>query len=427
MVYSQYTIFFLFLLTLLPAQAQDRPAQAQDRPAQVQDRPAQVQDRENAGEELYLSVGYTDSNKYRIESENTQNIYLDGILERSDIQIQNNILLNIIRRGSDGLTVAGKTELLEQGQLLSESEYQYKINKQGFMSSRNLEAIPFIIDVPTFPNETVKPGDSWINSSTEILELPRLGTELRVPVQIEYTFWGYDTLPELGVDPSVQYSVLLIDYAINNYRYRHIGKNRRSTNVLLNASFSIFMWWNHEKLRPEYYLEQYEIDFNYDGDEEIRFEGEIESRVYPVLEDITDKLEEDLRESFTEEETSPTLNRNEKGLTLTFSQINFHPDSTRPLRPLGEQLDPLINVLKDMNPRRMLIEGHTAKIGTEDMQQRLSVERAKVIRDYLKNKLSWEPRYFLFRGHGSEKPFASNSTEEGRKKNRRVEITILEN
>jgi len=57
------------------------------------------------------------------------------------------------------------------------------------------------------------------------------------------------------------------------------------------------------------------------------------------------------------------------------------------------------------------------------MNQKLSEQRAKVIVDYLvsqninKNRLS-------FKGKGSKQPIASNDTEDGRRKNRRVEFII---
>jgi outer membrane protein OmpA-like peptidoglycan-associated protein len=57
----------------------------------------------------------------------------------------------------------------------------------------------------------------------------------------------------------------------------------------------------------------------------------------------------------------------------------------------------------------------------------LSTERAKAVTDYLLSKKVRTADRIVIRGYGAEKPVADNNTEEGRKKNRRVEITILEN
>jgi outer membrane protein OmpA-like peptidoglycan-associated protein len=58
---------------------------------------------------------------------------------------------------------------------------------------------------------------------------------------------------------------------------------------------------------------------------------------------------------------------------------------------------------------------------------KLSVDRAKAVTDYLlTQKVRTEDR-IVVRGFGAERPIADNRTEEGRRKNRRVEVIILEN
>ncbi len=78
-----------------------------------------------------------------------------------------------------------------------------------------------------------------------------------------------------------------------------------------------------------------------------------------------------------------------------------------------------------MPERSFLVVGHTAKIGTEESQLSLSVERAKTIVDYLTGQ-GIEAERFIYEGRGGTKPVAANDTEENRAKNRRVEIIILE-
>jgi outer membrane protein OmpA-like peptidoglycan-associated protein len=49
------------------------------------------------------------------------------------------------------------------------------------------------------------------------------------------------------------------------------------------------------------------------------------------------------------------------------------------------------------------------------------------VADYLIGKKVRGPERIVVRGYGAEQPLGDNATEEGRRKNRRVEITILEN
>ena len=71
------------------------------------------------------------------------------------------------------------------------------------------------------------------------------------------------------------------------------------------------------------------------------------------------------------------------------------------------------------------MEGHTASVGRPEGEQTLSEQRAKAIAQAL-SKRGIQAGKFICKGSGGTKPVADNSTAEGKAKNRRVEITILE-
>jgi outer membrane protein OmpA-like peptidoglycan-associated protein len=64
-------------------------------------------------------------------------------------------------------------------------------------------------------------------------------------------------------------------------------------------------------------------------------------------------------------------------------------------------------------------------MGKEKFNHDLSVKRANFIANYVKETGVEEDRLTIM-GFGSDKPIASNSTEEGRSKNRRVEVKLIE-
>jgi outer membrane protein OmpA-like peptidoglycan-associated protein len=71
-----------------------------------------------------------------------------------------------------------------------------------------------------------------------------------------------------------------------------------------------------------------------------------------------------------------------------------------------------------------MIEGHTDSTGSADYNLGLSLRRAESIRDALIASGVGEER-LLAAGYGSRFPVADNETDEGRARNRRVEIVIL--
>ena len=113
------------------------------------------------------------------------------------------------------------------------------------------------------------------------------------------------------------------------------------------------------------------------------------------------------------------------GIRLTMQNLNFKPDSAELLPGEKERLDQIAQVLKEVPDQMFLVEGHTASVGYEKGEMKLSVERANSVANALIQR--GIPREkFICKGSGGTKPIADNSTQEGKAKNRRVEITILE-
>lgn len=89
-------------------------------------------------------------------------------------------------------------------------------------------------------------------------------------------------------------------------------------------------------------------------------------------------------------------------------------------------LDEIVSVIK-ANPhiKKIRIEGHASADGDADFNKRLSADRAKSVRQYLIDH-GIDEDALISEGFGIERPIASNDTEEGREKNRRVEFNIID-
>ncbi|MDX2051064.1 MAG: OmpA family protein [Polyangiaceae bacterium] len=89
-------------------------------------------------------------------------------------------------------------------------------------------------------------------------------------------------------------------------------------------------------------------------------------------------------------------------------------------------LDEIADVIKK-NPqiKKLSIEGHASAEGDAGYNKKLSDARAKAVLAYLTGK-GIEASRLTAKGYGAEKPIASNDTDEGKEKNRRVEFIVLE-
>ena len=96
------------------------------------------------------------------------------------------------------------------------------------------------------------------------------------------------------------------------------------------------------------------------------------------------------------------------------------------LRPESySTLNDLIDYLKRKPNERIEIGGNTDNVGSDAKNLVLSLERAKSIVAYLTAQ-GIENNRLVAKGYGAEEPIEENTTEEGRQKNRRTEVKILD-
>lgn len=86
-------------------------------------------------------------------------------------------------------------------------------------------------------------------------------------------------------------------------------------------------------------------------------------------------------------------------------------------------LDKLIPVIEDVPDTKLKIMGHTDNIGGKSYNDNLSLNRAKSVASYL-SAGGIDRNSIIEQGKGFSQPVADNTTEQGRAKNRRVEIFI---
>ena len=104
--------------------------------------------------------------------------------------------------------------------------------------------------------------------------------------------------------------------------------------------------------------------------------------------------------------------------------VNFEFDRAALLPSASTLLDENVDFLKSDSSLRVRIEGHCDLLGSDSYNQKLSEDRTLSVYNYLKAH-GVESFRMSTEGYGRKKPVADNDTEEGRAKNRRVELVIV--
>jgi outer membrane protein OmpA-like peptidoglycan-associated protein len=113
--------------------------------------------------------------------------------------------------------------------------------------------------------------------------------------------------------------------------------------------------------------------------------------------------------------------------TLSDDSVKFTFDGEKVPTEAQAILDDLASKVKGMDKGVYLeIEGHTDNIGSEDYNEHLGEMRAEAVRNYLAEKAGIPLHIMNVISFGESKPVAENNTREGRSKNRRVVVRVLE-
>ncbi|MBI4515639.1 MAG: OmpA family protein [Deltaproteobacteria bacterium] len=105
-----------------------------------------------------------------------------------------------------------------------------------------------------------------------------------------------------------------------------------------------------------------------------------------------------------------------RGVTFDFNKSEIRDES----RPVLDEASDTLRANRDV---RVVVEGHTDGVGSDEYNEALSVRRAEAVYRYLVNG-GIPPERLSVVGQGKSRPVADNESEAGRAQNRRVELRV---
>jgi len=303
-----------------------------------------------------------------------------------------------------------------------EYESEFERDRLGYLTIDPRYYMPVVRNVPVFPDRELQLLDRWSAEGHEVHDFrDAFGIEepYRIPFTANYQYigereWKENTYPAF----SVEYRIASRPPAVRG----------RIFPTRITGDFAQIVYWDHEHGQPVAYEETFRIIFEMSDRRTIEFRGRahaefIESE-YMDKEQIASNIIDEINRL-----EIPDVNVRvvEEGISISLEDIGFYPDSAIMLPGELEKLDIIANILLLYPDRDIMVGGHTALAGTAEGRMRLSIERARAVADYLLSKNVRTADRVIIRGYGAEMPIADNRTQEGMRRNRRVEITLLEN
>jgi len=376
--------------------------------------------------------GYTKGEKYRIVSQVHESVYVNHTFSHdSDILDRIGVSVTDTRDGAGNHDVQYQTSERAYG---SQDVYEWseEYTSRFWRDARGVYTIdpsyfmPTVRDVPVFPEGDLKPGDTWTAPGSEVHDFRAnfgMPDPFSFPITVRY---GYvDNEDRDGTSCAV----FTIDYEIF-HRVPSAPQGARRYPVRVAGESHQKFWWDIAGRRPLYDTEKFDFVFTLNTGDEVEFVGTSEGRLIIAApldrQGIAGDIQKDLdQQKLPGVSVAPTP----QGVTITLENVNFPPNSDELLPAEQDKLRRIADILRKYPDRDIAVTGFTARAPgyTEDDYQQLSEKRARAAARFLVEQGARQAPQVTTRGMGAQDPIGDNATEDGRRRNRRVEITILEN
>jgi outer membrane protein OmpA-like peptidoglycan-associated protein len=301
---------------------------------------------------------------------------------------------------------------------------RFRRDARGVLAIDGRYYMPVVRNLPRFPVGEVKPGDVWAGDGEEVHDLRRgygIGVPFRFPFTARYAYLRDETRE------GVPTAVFEVKYAVF-HNVPSSGMPTRAVPVRITGLSEQTFWWDVGAGLMHSYVESFNYIFFLSDGSQVEYRGTSRGRLIRSAPLDREKIAGELAESIKEEGIDDvSIRKEESGITLVLENVMFLPNSDELTEGERDKLGRIAGILKNYAERDLLVTGHTARVGDEESSRALSERRARAVADFLISRKAVDRSRVVTRGMGSREPVADNETEAGRMRNRRVEITIMEN
>jgi outer membrane protein OmpA-like peptidoglycan-associated protein len=373
---------------------------------------------------------FTKGEKYRFVSTVIEKAYINGELINTS-EILDKITFEVIDVKNNSGNISAIYQVSERlvnevSSYLLQEEYpsNFAIDPQGRITVASSFLFPLTRNIPLFPESDLKPGYSWQAVGTEAHDFRRLfGIEepYRFDVNVQYTYLGKRVIDKKTV------AEIKVVYQFFHKVINITPAERMNYPVKISGAIEMQYFWDLEAGKPYSYEEEFDVMYYLATGDYYEFVGIAKGQLILSPELNETKTTNDIQKDLEKERIEGVrVEKADRGVKIVLENIQFEADSdVIDVKERGK-LDRISQILKKYPERDILVIGYTAGMGTPEYLQGLSMRRAKSVGDYLLSLGTRKPEQMTIIGKGATEPVANNTTEEGRKKNRRVEIIILE-
>lgn len=342
---------------------------------------------------------------------------------------KNRIILKVNQLVEEGSRLSGKFLTYSRSPRRTGSFHLNKSWVSSFIIQKNGKYIvpekftmPNLRSLPSFPDHAITNGDTWKADANEVLNMA--GMRILIPVNVQYEYKGVEKISVPGIRPG--------DYDRIEYKYNFsIPVRNQNPTIKRISGFTVCaLWFDREQGIPVYDSSRLVYDFHLAGGQHQQFMFKIQSwynKKIQTLDIQKDRIVNNIKKDLDTNKKNQTLSvrKNKDGIVLELSDILFQHNKYNLTDDARSSIERVATILKKYPDNEIRILGHTDSSGNPVYNQRLSSKRANNVLKALIQKHGINGNRLSYKGMGERMPVESNSTPQGRARNRRVEILIV--
>lgn len=286
--------------------------------------------------------------------------------------------------------------------------------------------IAWLEGIPSFPRAPVEAGGTWQSSGTVSYDLSAFGyvEPLKVRVPVSYTFLG------LSESDNRTYYHIRAEWFPLTILPKSVSKRTGITR--LSGHSVLDLYWDNRSGSPKRSALTEEIQYRFTDASSLLLTRDTAEDIKTVTDIVRERDIKQLSNQITSKKVANVeVKQTDEGIVLSIENIQFEAESAVLTESEKAKLTNIGNILSGLKNRRLSIVGHAANPAGSDEKGLLSLsaERAKAVAEFLVAsgfRTADTADTIVTSGMGGSKPIASNDTAEGRSKNRRVEIVIMD-
>jgi outer membrane protein OmpA-like peptidoglycan-associated protein len=372
---------------------------------------------------------YQEGQTFHIEGQVDEEIFLNDTLQQR-VRIKNIGELTVTEVHGDRALHEGSFVYYQSrgslDNLVFEKEYPTRFYRDiyGYYEIEDQYYMPVVRGVPTFPKEPLNIGDQWQSKAFEAHDFTKvfnIENPVIFPASVSYQYLG-----NIMIDGE-KVAKISINYIINyTIRYRQGTVLNSLLPYRVVGYFNQLYYWNLDRGLPHSYRENFDYIFMLSSGDVMEYVGSSRAVLTHTSALKKDEFElETLRNRLSKTIPEVEVSRTDQGILINIGEILFKFDSAELTQTADRDLDNIVQVLRDYRERKVRVIGHTDSTGTDEYNLSLSLRRARKTAEELERRDAALSGRVTYVGMGEKKPIASNDSAEGRRRNRRVEILIL--